>query len=56
MAAAANDPVMAAERIASGMLPRVLGSFDMVVILVAVVRFIVDASAPAVMPTPSPAA
>src|SRR3954449_13104235 len=42
---AANDRVMASERIAPGMLPRVLGSFDMVVIFVAVVLFIVQASA-----------
>jgi hypothetical protein len=28
MATAANDRVMASERIAPGMLPRVLGSFD----------------------------
>src|SRR3954471_6183157 len=45
MAAAANDRVMASERIAPGMLPRVLGSFDMAVIFVAVVLFIVQASA-----------
>ena len=45
MATAANDRVMASERIAPGMLPRVLGSFDMVVIFVAVVLFIVNASA-----------
>ena len=42
---AADDRVMASERIAPGMLPRVLGSFDMVVIFVAVVLFIVQASA-----------
>jgi amino acid transporter len=36
---------MASERIAPGMLPRVLGTFDMVVIFVAVVLFIVNASA-----------
>src|SRR4051812_12862773 len=45
MAAAANDRVMASERIAPGMLPRVLGSFDMVVIFIAIVLFIVNASA-----------
>jgi len=45
MATAANDRVMASERIAPGMLPRVLGSFDMVVIFVAIVLFIVNASA-----------
>jgi amino acid transporter len=45
MATAPNDRVMASERIAPGMLPRVLGSFDMVVIFVAVVLFIVNASA-----------
>jgi glutamate:GABA antiporter len=42
---AANDRVMASERIAPGMLPRVLSSFDMVVIFVAIVLFIVNASA-----------
>jgi amino acid transporter len=45
MATASNDRVMASERIAPGMLPRVLGTFDMVVIFVAVVLFIVNASA-----------
>src|SRR4051794_8838718 len=45
MATASNDRVMASERIAPGMLPRVLGTFDMVVIFVAIVLFIVNASA-----------
>jgi amino acid transporter len=45
MATTANERVMASERIAPGMLPRVLNSFDMVVIFVAVVLFIVNASA-----------
>jgi amino acid transporter len=45
MATAANDRVMASERIAPGMLPRVLSSFDMVVIFIAIVLFIVNASA-----------
>ena len=45
MATAADDRLMASERIAPGMLPRVLGSFDMVVIFVAIVLFIVNASA-----------
>jgi amino acid permease len=45
MATTASERVMASERIAPGMLPRVLNSFDMVVIFVAVVLFIVNASA-----------
>ncbi|MDX6563729.1 MAG: glutamate:GABA antiporter [Gaiellales bacterium] len=45
MASVANEPTMASERIAPGMLPRVLGSFDMVVIFVAIVLFVVNASA-----------
>ncbi len=45
MATTTNERVMASERIAPGMLPRVLNSFDMVVIFVAVVLFIVNASA-----------
>jgi glutamate:GABA antiporter len=45
MATAANDRVMASERIAPGMLPRVLSSFDMVVIFIAIVLFVVNASA-----------
>src|SRR3954464_10622584 len=45
MATAANDRVMASERIAPGMLPRVLGSFDMVVVFVADALFLVNASA-----------
>src|SRR5919205_1092677 len=45
MATAADSRAMASERIAPGMLPRVLSSFDMVVIFVAIVLFIVNASA-----------
>jgi amino acid transporter len=45
MATTADERVMVSERIAPGMLPRVLNSFDMVVIFVAVVLFIVNASA-----------
>src|SRR5919205_896026 len=45
MATAADDRTMVSERIAPGMLPRVLSSFDMVVIFVAIVLFIVNASA-----------
>src|ERR687884_153629 len=45
MATAADDRSMVSERIAPGMLPRVLSSFDMVVIFVAIVLFIVNASA-----------
>ncbi|MEA2277723.1 MAG: glutamate:GABA antiporter [Solirubrobacteraceae bacterium] len=45
MASVANERTMASERIAPGMLPRVLGSFDMVVIFVAIVLFVVNASA-----------
>src|SRR4051794_34806071 len=45
MASVADGRVMASERIAPGMLPRVLGSFDMVVIFIAIVLFIVNASA-----------
>jgi glutamate:GABA antiporter len=41
----AEDRVMASERIAPGMLPRVLNSFDMTIIFVAIVLFIVNASA-----------
>jgi hypothetical protein len=36
---------MASERIAPGMLPRVLNSFDLTIIFVAIVLFIVNASA-----------
>jgi amino acid transporter len=45
MATTAEDRTMVSERIAPGMLPRVLSSFDMVVIFVAIVLFIVNASA-----------
>jgi amino acid transporter len=44
MAAGANERTMISERIAPGMLPRVLNSFDMTVIFVAIVLFIVNAS------------
>src|ERR1041384_778450 len=45
MASQADERVMISERIAPGMLPRVLNSFDMTIIFVAVVLFIVNASA-----------
>jgi amino acid transporter len=45
MAAAADERVMISERVAPGMLPRVLNSFDMTIIFVAIVLFIVNASA-----------
>jgi amino acid transporter len=45
MAATANAREMVSERIAPGMLPRVLNSFDMTIIFVAIVLFIVNASA-----------
>src|SRR4029077_1622469 len=45
MAAQADDRVMISERLAPGMLPRVLNSFDMTIIFVAIVLFIVNASA-----------
>jgi amino acid transporter len=45
VAAQADERVMISERIAPGMLPRVLNSFDMTVIFVAIVLFIVNASA-----------
>src|SRR4029077_20438674 len=45
MAAQADDRVMISERLAPGMLPRVLNSFDMMIIFVAIVLFIVNASA-----------
>jgi glutamate:GABA antiporter len=45
MASVAQERSMASERIAPGMLPRVLSSFDMIVIFVAIVLFIVNASA-----------
>ena len=45
MASQADERVMISERIAPGMLPRVLNSFDMTIIFVAIVLFIVNASA-----------
>src|SRR5918911_4297866 len=42
-AAHADERTMISERIAPGMLPRVLGSFDMTIIFVAIVLFIVNA-------------
>jgi amino acid transporter len=45
MAVQADERVMVSERIAPGMLPRVLNSFDMTIIFVAIVLFIVNASA-----------
>src|SRR2546427_2428055 len=45
MAAQADERLMISERIAPGMLPRVLNSFDMTIIFVAIVLFIVNASA-----------
>jgi glutamate:GABA antiporter len=45
MASPADERVMVSERLAPGMLPRVLNSFDMTIIFVAVVLFIVNASA-----------
>lgn len=45
MAAQAEHRTMASERLAPGMLPRVLNSFDMTIIFVAIVLFIVNASA-----------
>ncbi len=44
MSVKAEDRVMVSERIAPGMLPRVLNSFDMTIIFVAIVLFIVNAS------------
>jgi amino acid transporter len=44
-AAQADERTMISERIAPGMLPRVLNSFDMTIIFVAIVLFIVNASA-----------
>src|SRR5947207_8959293 len=43
--APADERQMISERIAPGMLPRVLNSFDMTIIFVAIVLFIVNASA-----------
>src|SRR5947208_10275782 len=45
MASQADERVMISERIAPGMLPRVLNSADMTIIFVAIVLFIVNASA-----------
>src|SRR3954451_1080140 len=45
MAAQADERTMISERVAPGMLPRVLGSFDMTIIFVAIVLFIVNSSA-----------
>lgn len=45
MSVKAQDREMVSERIAPGMLPRVLNTFDMTVIFVAIVLFIVNASA-----------
>ncbi|HZR92209.1 MAG TPA: APC family permease [Gaiellaceae bacterium] len=45
MAVHADERTMISERIAPGMLPRVLNSFDMTIIFVAIVLFIVNASA-----------
>ena len=45
MSVQAEERVMVSERIAPGMLPRVLNSFDMTIIFVAIVLFIVNASA-----------
>src|SRR5881296_3632007 len=45
MVSHADERVMISERIAPGMLPRVLNSFDMTIIFVAIVLFIVNASA-----------
>jgi amino acid transporter len=45
MAQQADDRTMATERLAPGALPRVLDSFDMTVIFIAIVLFIVQASA-----------
>jgi amino acid transporter len=45
VAARADERVMVSERIAPGMLPRVLNSFDMTIIFVAIVLFIVNSSA-----------
>ena len=45
MASQADDRLMISERIAPGMLPRVLNSFDMTIIFVAIVLFIVNAAA-----------
>ena len=45
MASQADERTMVSERVAPGMLPRVLNSFDMTIIFVAIVLFVVNASA-----------
>jgi amino acid transporter len=45
MSQQADERTMVSERLAPGMLPRVLNSFDMTIIFVAIVLFIVNASA-----------
>jgi glutamate:GABA antiporter len=45
MSQQADERVMISERLAPGMLPRVLNSFDMTIIFVAIVLFIVNSSA-----------
>jgi len=45
MASQADERTMISERVAPGMLPRVLNSFDMTVIFVAIVLFVVNSSA-----------
>ena len=45
MASQADERTMISERVAPGMLPRVLNSADMTIIFVAIVLFIVNASA-----------
>src|SRR5437868_10740856 len=45
MASQADERTMISERVAPGMLPRVLNSFDMTIIFVAIVLFIVNSSA-----------
>src|SRR5881397_3865086 len=45
MASQADERMMVSERVAPGMLPRVLNSFDMTIIFVAIVLFIVNSSA-----------
>src|SRR5437764_886107 len=45
MASQADERMMVSERVAPGMLPRVLNSFDMTIIFVAIVLFVVNASA-----------
>src|SRR6266850_253636 len=45
MVSQADERTMISERVAPGMLPRVLNSFDMTIIFVAIVLFIVNASA-----------